>query len=58
MAAWYDSAVFYHIYPLGLCGSPKINDYQGGGQGFKQLDLWVAHMAELGCTAVLHWPAF
>ncbi|WP_346697556.1 alpha-amylase family glycosyl hydrolase [Catenibacillus scindens] len=58
MAAWYDSAVFYHIYPLGLCGSPKINDYQGGGQGFKQLDLWVAHMAELGCTAVYIGPLF
>ena len=23
--AWYDSAVFYHIYPLGLCGCSKEN---------------------------------
>ena len=23
--AWYDSAVFYHIYPLGLCGCKKEN---------------------------------
>ena len=21
--AWYDEAVFYHIYPLGLTGAPK-----------------------------------
>lgn len=25
--AWYDEAVFYHIYPLGLTGAPKTNDY-------------------------------
>lgn len=25
--AWYDEAVFYHIYPLGLTGAPKQNDY-------------------------------
>ena len=22
---WYDEAVFYHIYPLGLTGAPKEN---------------------------------
>ena len=25
--AWYDEAVFYHIYPLGLTGAPMHNDY-------------------------------
>ena len=25
--AWYDEAVFYHIYPLGLTGAPKQNSY-------------------------------
>ena len=25
--AWYDEAVFYHIYPLGLTGAPRLNDY-------------------------------
>lgn len=58
MAAWYDSAVFYHIYPLGLCGCPKENDYTGGGKGFEQLDLWVDHMKELGCNAVYIGPLF
>ena len=25
--AWYDEAVFYHIYPLGLTNAPKENSY-------------------------------
>ena len=25
--AWYDEAVFYHIYPLGLADAPKENSY-------------------------------
>ncbi len=24
--AWYDNAVFYHIYPMGLCGCAHEND--------------------------------
>ena len=30
--AWYDEAVFYHIYPLGLTGAPALNAY-GSGEG-------------------------
>ncbi len=58
MSTWYDNAVFYHIYPLGLCGAPKVNDYKGEGGGFKQLDLWVDHMEKLGCNAVYIGPLF
>ena len=25
--AWYEEAVFYHIYPLGMTGAPEYNDY-------------------------------
>ena len=25
--SWYNEAIFYHIYPLGLTGAPKHNDY-------------------------------
>ena len=28
--AWYDEAVFYHIYPLGLTGAPKENSEHAG----------------------------
>lgn len=24
--AWYDEAVFYHIYPLGMTGAEKLTD--------------------------------
>ena len=24
--AWYDSAIFYHMYPLGMVGADKKND--------------------------------
>ena len=27
--AWYDEAIFYHIYPLGLTGAPASNAYEG-----------------------------
>ena len=25
MSTWYDTCVFYHMYPLGMTGSPKEN---------------------------------
>lgn len=25
---WVNEAVFYHIYPLGLCDAPPRNDFQ------------------------------
>ena len=50
--AWYDNAVFYHIYPLGLCGCAHENDGQPVPGAFKKLDAWAEHAAELGCTAI------
>ena len=29
--SWYNEAIFYHIYPLGLTGAPKQNDYSRTG---------------------------
>ena len=34
--AWYDEAIFYHIYPLGLTGAPKQNSYGAPEYRFKQ----------------------
>ena len=25
MSTWYEKAVFYHMYPLGMTGAPKKN---------------------------------
>ena len=50
--AWYDNAVFYHIYPLGLCGCAHENDGQPVPGAFKKLDAWAEHAAKLGCTEI------
>ena len=54
--AWYDEAVFYHIYPLGLCGCAHENDGQPTPGAFAKLEAWAAHAAKLGCTAIYSGP--
>ena len=56
--AWYDNAVFYHIYPLGLCGCAHENDGQPVPGAFKKLDAWAEHATKLGCTAIYIGPLF
>lgn len=56
--AWYDEAFFYHIYPLGLCGAPKINSYTEEAHRLCELRPWVKHMKELGVTALYIGPVF
>ena len=41
--AWYDEAVFYHIYPLGLTGAPKQNDYSEPVHRLNTLLPWIGH---------------
>lgn len=57
MGYWYDEAVFYHIYPLGLTGAPRENHGEAG-EGFAKLRLWLPHMRELGITALYIGPLF
>ena len=56
--AWYDEAVFYHIYPLGLCGCAHENDGQAVPSAFEKLNAWAKHAADLGCTAIYIGPLF
>ncbi len=83
--AWYDEAVFYHIYPLGLTGAPEHNEYRspdeyaveapknwdiswagsetGNAAGAKAHRLqtlipWIAHIRNIGCTALYIGPLF
>ena len=56
--AWYDNAVFYHIYPLGLCGCAHENDGQAVPGAFNKLNAWAKHAADLGCTAIYIGPLF
>ena len=54
---WYDEAVFYHIYPLGLCGCKKENDGVRE-EHFEKLTKWAEHAKKIGCTAIYIGPLF
>ena len=56
--AWYDEAVFYHIYPLGLTGAPKQNSYGEPEHRLNTLLPWIGHMKEIGCNALYIGPLF
>ncbi len=56
--AWYDEAVFYHIYPLGLTGAPKLNDYGEPVHRLNTLLPWIGHLKKLGFTALYIGPLF
>lgn len=55
---WYENAVFYHIYPLGLCGCPKQNDGVTSENHFDELNAWSRHVKKLGCNAIYIGPLF
>ena len=54
---WYQNAVIYQIYPLGLCGAPLQNDGVQAHRLRRLLD-WVEPIKELGATCVLFNPRF
>ena len=56
--SWYNEAVFYHIYPLGLTGAPKQNTYGEPVHSLNALLPWIDHMKEIGCTALYIGPLF
>lgn len=56
--AWYDEAVFYHIYPLGLTGAPKQNTYQEVEHRLNTLLPWIDHIKNIGCNALYIGPLF
>ncbi len=56
--AWYDEAVFYHIYPLGLLGAPRENPYGEPVHRLRALIPWISHIREIGCNALYIGPLF
>lgn len=56
--AWYEEAVFYHIYPLGLTGAPHRNPYTEPVERLDGLHPWLEHMKGLGCNALYIGPLF
>lgn len=56
--AWYDEAVFYHIYPLGLAGAPKENSYEEPVHRLNTLIPWIDHIKKIGCNGLYIGPLF
>lgn len=56
--AWYDEAIFYHIYPLGLTGAPQENAYGTPEHRLNTLLPWIAHIKGIGCNAIYIGPLF
>ncbi|WP_343247766.1 alpha-amylase family glycosyl hydrolase [Diplocloster hominis] len=58
MSVWYEEAIFYHIYPLGLLGAPRVNEGGEVVHRMRELSSWMNHIKELNCTAVYIGPLF
>ncbi len=56
--AWYDEAVFYHIYPLGMTGAPKKNTYSEPEHRLNTLIPFISQIKKLGCNALYIGPLF
>lgn len=56
--AWYDNALFYHIYPLGLLGAEKQNPYGEVNHRLRELSPWIDHIEKIGCNAIYIGPLF
>ena len=56
--AWYDEAVFYHIYPLGMTGAQKQNAYGEPEHRLKTLLPFIPKIKENGFNALYIGPLF
>ena len=58
MGKWYEEAVIYHMYPIGMSGAPRRNEQEKITHRFPMLESWLPHIAQLGCTAIYIGPLF
>jgi glycosidase len=56
---WVKTAIFYHIYPLGLSGAPAHNDFNAPPvHRLDDLIPWLDHIQSLGGNALYLGPVF
>ncbi len=56
---WSQNAFIYHIYPLGMCGAPRRNDFSSAPQPrLLQILGWLDGIQALGCETLLLGPLF
>ncbi|MCQ2417034.1 MAG: alpha-amylase family glycosyl hydrolase [Oscillospiraceae bacterium] len=54
--SWESSALFYHIYPLGLCGAPWVNEGGEPVDRISKIHEWIPHMKRMHVNAVYFSP--
>ncbi|MDR2898498.1 MAG: alpha-glucosidase C-terminal domain-containing protein [Spirochaetaceae bacterium] len=51
--------VFYHIYPLGMCGTPDRNDFSSpAGSGLRSIGDHIPRLLDMGINALYLGPLF
>lgn len=70
MTAWYDKAIFYHMYPLGMTGAPFANPYPvsdetadgtwdvSADSRMDELMQWIPYLESLHISALYIGPLF
>ncbi len=58
MSKWFEEAVFYHMYPIGMTGAPRRNEQQEVTHRLRDLESWLPHIRDLSCTAIYIGPLF
>lgn len=56
--SWFNEAIFYHIYPLGMTNAPKQNSYNEVVQRLNTLIPWISHIKSCGFNALYIGPLF
>jgi len=57
--SWTKDAIFYHIYPLGLCAAPQTNDlHRPPVHRLDSLIPWLDHIKDIGANALYLGPVF
>ena len=54
--SWEQSALFYHIYPIGACGAPWVNPHTEPVPRIRQVIDWIPHLKKLHISAVYFSP--
>lgn len=58
MGKWFEEAVFYHMYPIGMTGASRRNEQEEVTHRFGELTKWLKHISSIGATAIYIGPLF
>lgn len=56
---WYRDAVIYHIYPIGMCGAPRENDFSSQpSDAISKIADIIPHISRTGFNCIYFGPVF